>query len=116
MKIADAMLIGGGMAYTFLKAEGQPIGKSLIEDDKVDLAKRLRAEAQQKKFEGDRKSTRLNSSHTVISYAVFCLKKKKHNRRTIRQELLMQLCALMGMASGSRFVSETVTEGAQIQE
>src|SRR5260221_7141805 len=28
----------------------------------------------------DRKSTRLNSSHTVISYAVFCLKKKKHDR------------------------------------
>src|SRR5438132_170751 len=28
--------------------------------------------------EEDRKSTRLNSSHTVISYAVFCLKKKKH--------------------------------------
>src|SRR2546426_5275962 len=34
--------------------------------------------------EGDRKSTRLNSSHLVISYAVFCLKKKKKNRyRTI---------------------------------
>src|SRR5260221_9965412 len=31
-------------------------------------------------FELDRKSTRLNSSHTVISYAVFCLKKKKDNR------------------------------------
>src|SRR5260221_7270645 len=30
------------------------------------------------RFDGDRKSTRLNSSHTVISYAVFCLKKKKH--------------------------------------
>src|SRR5437588_12885009 len=30
---------------------------------------------------GDRKSTRLNSSHTVISYAVFCLKKKKHNKK-----------------------------------
>src|SRR5438034_4572322 len=30
---------------------------------------------------GDRKSTRLNSSHTVISYAVFCLKKKKKSRR-----------------------------------
>src|SRR5438034_6810499 len=29
----------------------------------------------------DRKSTRLNSSHTVISYAVFCLKKKKHTKR-----------------------------------
>src|SRR5947207_9545531 len=36
---------------------------------------------------GDRKSTRLNSSHTVISYAVFCLKKKKthqHHRRRSR--------------------------------
>src|SRR5947207_11675443 len=31
---------------------------------------------------GDRKSTRLNSSHTVISYAVFCLKKKKTSRTT----------------------------------
>jgi phosphoglycerate kinase len=50
MKIADAMLIGGGMAYTFLKAEGQPIGKSLVEDDKLDLARRLRQEAQEKKF------------------------------------------------------------------
>lgn len=50
MKIADAMLIGGGMAYTFLKAEGEPIGKSLVEDDKVELARRLRQEAQQKRF------------------------------------------------------------------
>src|SRR5947207_5910318 len=32
----------------------------------------------------DRKSTRLNSSHTVISYAVFCLKKKKKERTTQR--------------------------------
>ena len=50
MKIADAMLIGGGMAYTFLKADGQPTGKSLVEDDKVELARRLREEAQQRKF------------------------------------------------------------------
>src|SRR5438034_2874886 len=36
---------------------------------------------------GDRKSTRLNSSHTVISYAVFCLKKKKikHTKQTINR-------------------------------
>src|SRR5476649_1164456 len=34
----------------------------------------------------DRKSTRLNSSHTVISYAVFCLKKKKKNVQTISEE------------------------------
>ena len=34
-------------------------------------------------LEGDRKSTRLNSSHTVISYAVFCLKKKNKNNKTV---------------------------------
>jgi len=50
MKIADAMLIGGGMAYTFLKAQGLPVGKSLVEEDKVDLAKRLLEEAKQKNF------------------------------------------------------------------
>src|SRR5438034_6689464 len=33
----------------------------------------------------DRKSTRLNSSHTVISYAVFCLKKKNRHHATIRK-------------------------------
>jgi phosphoglycerate kinase len=50
MKIADAMLIGGGMAYTFLKADGEPIGKSLVEDDKLELARRLRDEARQRRF------------------------------------------------------------------
>jgi phosphoglycerate kinase len=50
MKIADTMLIGGGMAYTFLKADGQPIGKSLVEDDKLELARRLRDEARQRRF------------------------------------------------------------------
>jgi phosphoglycerate kinase len=50
MKIADAMLIGGGMAYTFEKAQGLEIGKSLVETDKIDLAKRLLAEAKSKNF------------------------------------------------------------------
>jgi phosphoglycerate kinase len=50
MKIADAMLIGGGMAYTFLKAQGLPIGKSLVEEDKLDLARKILADAKQKNF------------------------------------------------------------------
>jgi len=45
MTKVNTLLIGGGMAYTFLKAKGQPIGKSLLEADKVDLAKRLMADA-----------------------------------------------------------------------
>jgi len=40
-KVVDKLLIGGAMAYTFLKAQGLPVGKSLVEDDKVDLAKSL---------------------------------------------------------------------------
>jgi len=35
----DALIIGGGMAYTFLKAKGQDVGKSLVEIDKLDIAK-----------------------------------------------------------------------------
>jgi phosphoglycerate kinase len=50
MKVADAMLIGGGMAYTFLKSQGLPIGKSLVEADKLDLARRVLQEAQQRQF------------------------------------------------------------------
>ena len=37
----DALLIGGAMAYTFLKAQGKPIGKSLVEDDLLDTARGL---------------------------------------------------------------------------
>src|SRR5438270_3021903 len=44
----DALLIGGAMAYTFFKSQGLQVGKSLVEDDKLDLAKQLLAEAKQK--------------------------------------------------------------------
>ncbi len=40
-KVVDKLLIGGAMAYTFLKAQGEPVGKSLVEDDKLDLARKL---------------------------------------------------------------------------
>ena len=50
MKIAGAMLIGGGMAYTFLKSQGLSIGKSLVEEDKIELAKKILADAKRKNF------------------------------------------------------------------
>ncbi|HZK19523.1 MAG TPA: phosphoglycerate kinase [Treponemataceae bacterium] len=41
LKNASALIIGGGMAYTFLKAQGHTIGKSLVEDDFIETAKQL---------------------------------------------------------------------------
>src|ERR1700720_4459109 len=45
MKGVDRLLIGGAMAYTFLKAKGDSTGKSLVEEDKIELAKELIASA-----------------------------------------------------------------------
>ncbi len=45
LKVCDKVLIGGAMAYTFLRALGQPTGKSLVEEDKIQLAKDLLASA-----------------------------------------------------------------------
>jgi phosphoglycerate kinase len=58
-KIVDRLLIGGAMAYTFLKAQGRSTGRSLVEDDKVDLAKKLLADL------GDRLMLPLD--HVVVS-------------------------------------------------
>ncbi len=50
MKVADSMLIGGGMAYTFLKSQGIAIGNSLVETDKLDLARKLLSDASRRNF------------------------------------------------------------------
>ena len=44
----DAILIGGAMAYTFLKAQGIAVGRSRVEDDKIDLARELLTAAERK--------------------------------------------------------------------
>jgi phosphoglycerate kinase len=48
IKVVDKLLIGGAMAYTFLKARGESVGKSLVEEDKLDLARDLMASAGEK--------------------------------------------------------------------
>jgi phosphoglycerate kinase len=48
ISIADTILIGGAMAYTFLRARGLETGKSLVETDKIDLAKQLLTKGSQK--------------------------------------------------------------------
>lgn len=48
MKKADAILIGGAMAYTFIKSRGESVGKSKVEDDKLDLAGEILKNAKEK--------------------------------------------------------------------
>jgi phosphoglycerate kinase len=45
----DVLIVGGGMAYTFLKAQGESVGKSLVEEDKIALAKDLLQQAENRK-------------------------------------------------------------------
>jgi phosphoglycerate kinase len=45
LKIVDRLLIGGAMAYTFMRAQGKATGKSLVEEDKIPLAKEVLAKA-----------------------------------------------------------------------
>ena len=46
LPVIDNLIIGGGMTYTFVKANGGKIGNSLVEDDKLDLAKEILAECE----------------------------------------------------------------------
>jgi phosphoglycerate kinase len=48
LKVVDRLLIGGAMAYTFFRAQGRPTGKSKVEEDKVDLAREVLAQASDK--------------------------------------------------------------------
>jgi phosphoglycerate kinase len=48
MEKADTILIGGAMAYTFIKSKGEPVGKSKVEEDKLDLAKEILQKAEDK--------------------------------------------------------------------
>lgn len=51
INIVDTIIVGGGMAYTFLKAKGYEIGNSLLEEDKIDLAKELLEKAKAKNID-----------------------------------------------------------------
>ena len=50
LPVVDALLIGGAMAYTFLRALRLPTGRSLVEEEKVELARRVLVEAKQRKY------------------------------------------------------------------
>src|SRR5687768_18068182 len=70
-RLGDQLLLHGARTSRLLQhaADGNPISVAITLIDGIVLARSV--------FHRDRKSTRLNSSHGYISYAVFCLKKKK---------------------------------------
>src|SRR5205807_2893897 len=78
---AEAMAEGRGKAQadTLRKARTTTMAKRLAKLDRFSATQEVAApELRKGDYVLDRKSTRLNSSHLVISYAVFCLKKKKY--------------------------------------
>ena len=50
LQLCDSLLIGGAMAYTFLRAQGRPVGDSLVEADKLEVAQRVLNEVKQRNF------------------------------------------------------------------
>ncbi len=70
VKVVDRLLIGGAMAYTFLQAKGEPTGRSLVESDKVELARQLLQTAGDKlKLPVDHivvREIRANAPHEVV--------------------------------------------------
>src|SRR5438552_12782164 len=61
-------------------------------------------------FAGDRKSTRLNSSHQIISYAVFCLKKKKNRQGVVAQSEGYGFVAAFTICVGGKVDCYNLTE------
>src|SRR5438552_10517214 len=66
------------------------VGAKLLDDRCLDVVVEVEIVEEARRLE-DRKSTRLNSSHQIISYAVFCLKKKKNNDLPTANEMYLPI-------------------------
>src|SRR5438309_6408002 len=92
---ARRLLVGDAIGDQLGLGRGDHPGLDLVDQIVLDAAARHRADhltvvADRYHRPQDRKSTRLNSSHSSISYAVFCLKKKKHLLETLLLSTLSQ--------------------------
>src|SRR2546430_4545129 len=89
LSLHDALPILDGDPYAveLLDSPIAPPTGAVVETT-VTVGVLLQDEEQDEVVERDRKSTRLNSSHSQISYAVFCLKKKKHRAHHVSSSLL----------------------------
>src|SRR2546430_12042856 len=89
LSLHDALPIctAAGAAPAFRRCAAAGCRRRLFTRDLGEVLRTRGTSAARHPVDRDRKSTRLNSSHSQISYAVFCLKKKKHHTiRALRQQ------------------------------
>lgn len=84
LTIADSVLVGGAMAYTFLKSQGTETGRSLVEDDKLDLARGLLRRASERRV-----GLLLPTDHVVVDKARWDANKQSVEPRTCSVNDLM---------------------------
>ncbi len=92
MEKADTLLIGGGMMFTFIKAKGGEIGKSLVEEDKLDLAKEILEKAKAKNI------------NIVIPVDAICADKFEADAEAVTLDADKITADLMGMDIGPKTV------------
>ncbi len=126
----DALVIGGGMAYTFIKAKGGDIGQSICEDDKLDLAKELMKKADEKgvkillpidnvaakEFSNDAESMVVDAGKIPAGYqgldigpeTIQYFKETLENAKTIIWNGPMGVFEMPNFANGTKAVAEIV--------
>lgn len=131
----DSLIIGGGMAYTFFKAEGGNIGSSLVEEDKLSLASELLKKAKEKnvkiylpkdsvaadKFDNNATTKHVNNTEIPDGFMGLDIGKEAQeefsnvlkNAKTIMWNGPMGVFEMSNFAEGTKKIAEAVVEATQ---
>ena len=132
---ADNIIIGGGMAYTFLKAQGNEIGSSLCEEDKLDLANEILVKAKEKnvvfylpsdsivadKFAADANTKAVDNNHIekgwmgldIGSEAIKQFRKVIMESKTILWNGPMGVFEMEKFREGTKAIAEAIADATQ---
>ncbi len=131
----DALIIGGGMAYTFFKAQGGKIGSSLVEEDKLELASELLQKAEEKevkiylpkdsiaadKFDNNAKTKQISSNEIPDGFMGLDIGKEAQKEfadvlkeaKTILWNGPMGVFEMDNFAEGTKKIAEAVVEATK---
>ncbi|WP_338812016.1 phosphoglycerate kinase [Bernardetia sp. Wsw4-3y2] len=131
----DALIIGGGMAYTFFKAEGGKIGSSLVEEDKLELASELLKKAKEKnvkiylpkdsvaadKFDNNANTKLVNNNEIPDGFMGLDIGKEAQeefsnvlrNAKTIMWNGPMGVFEMSNFATGTKKIAEAVVQATE---